>query len=246
VSDVGVDWFPADPESGVSNQTGCQSETLSVDTAGITYFCEATNGAGLTTSGSVTVKRDTAAPALTPFVSPNPVLLNGMATATPNASDALSGLFSQSCNMPNTSSVGAKTVGCTATDNAGNVANATGAYNVNYNWGGFFQPVDNLPVLNEIKAGQSVPLRFSLGGYQGMNIIASGFPAASTVGCDAAAPTSIVEETSSPGGNALTYDIETGVYQYNWRTAKAAKGTCQILMVHLVDGTVHLAKFRLK
>ncbi len=64
---------------------------------------------------------DTTPPTLAPQVAPNPVLLNGTATASPNASDA-SGIASSSCTQPVTSSVGLKTVDCTATDTAGNTA----------------------------------------------------------------------------------------------------------------------------
>jgi hypothetical protein len=36
-----------------------------------------------------------------------------------------------------------------------------------YAFTGFFPPVDNLPVLNQLKAGQGIPLNFSLGGDYG-------------------------------------------------------------------------------
>ena len=36
-----------------------------------------------------------------------------------------------------------------------------------FSFTGFFTPVDNLPVVNQVKAGQAVPLKFSLDGYQG-------------------------------------------------------------------------------
>jgi hypothetical protein len=111
---------------------------------------------------------------------------------------------------------------------------------------GFLQPVDNMPVLNEVKAGQTVPLKFSLGGFQGMAIIAPGYPATSVVGCNASQPTSTIEETSTTGNTVLTYDAATGRYQYNWKTRKEDSGKCQILTIQLIDGTVLMAKFRLK
>ena len=33
-----------------------------------------------------------------------------------------------------------------------------------YPFSGFFQPVDNVPTMNQVKAGQSIPIRFSVGG----------------------------------------------------------------------------------
>src|SRR5690606_41978344 len=61
---------------------------------------------------------------LDPTVTPTPVLLNGAASASPNAADALSGVESASCESVETGSVGPHTVRCTATDRAGNTATA--------------------------------------------------------------------------------------------------------------------------
>ncbi len=51
-------------------------------------------------------------------------------TATPNATDALSGVAAQSCAVPDTSTVGPHTVVCTASDAAGNGATQTLSYTV--------------------------------------------------------------------------------------------------------------------
>src|SRR4029079_16079821 len=40
-----------------------------------------------------------------------------------------------------------------------------------YRFTGFFQPVDNAPIYNRAKVGSAVPVKFSLDGYQGMNIL---------------------------------------------------------------------------
>ena len=89
-----------------------------------------TDVAGNTSDASnvVTVKIDRTKPILSASVSPNPVLLNKTATATSGATDALSGVASQSCGAPNTSTVGAKSVAWTATDQAGNTSSATVSY----------------------------------------------------------------------------------------------------------------------
>jgi hypothetical protein len=41
---------------------------------------------------------------------------------------------------------------------------------------GFFSPVDNPPVLNTVKAGASVPVKFSLNGNRAWTSFASGSP----------------------------------------------------------------------
>ena len=110
---------------------------------------------------------DTVPPTLAPTVSPNPVLLHGAAVASPNATDDNSGVASASCEPVDTSSVGLKTLTCTATDFAGNTASATVAYNVIYNFAGFKPPVGMPPVVtppavNTAKAGQTIPLKWRI------------------------------------------------------------------------------------
>src|SRR6185295_9418541 len=99
-----------------------------------------------------------------------------------------SGIAAQSCGAVNTSTVGAKTVTCTATDNAGNIATASAPYQVIFNFTGFFDPVKNLPIMNQMNAGRAVPLKFSLGGNQGLAIFATGYPTSVAIQCSTLAP----------------------------------------------------------
>ena len=61
-SDVTVSWNVSDPESGIASSTGSEPTTLTTDTPGTTLTCSATNGVGLTSSASVTIKIDKSAP----------------------------------------------------------------------------------------------------------------------------------------------------------------------------------------
>jgi hypothetical protein len=58
ISDVSVSWGVADPDSEVTSQVGCHEVTVTSDTAGTTFTCEATSGGG-TSTASVIVQRDT-------------------------------------------------------------------------------------------------------------------------------------------------------------------------------------------
>ncbi len=113
-------------------------------------------------------------------------------------------------------------------------------------WQGFFQPVDNLPTVNVVKAGSAVPVKFSVGGYRGLGIIADGYPASTATSCSASAGTDLLEQVATPGASQLSYDAATGRYQLVWKTAKAWAGTCRTLVVQLADGSVHKAGFRFK
>ena len=64
-----------------------------------------------------------------------------------------------------------------------------------YDVAGPFQPVDPQPTLNTVKAGQAVPVKFSLGGNYGLDVIADGYP----------------KSVGGPCSGGPTDDIETNV-----------------------------------
>ncbi len=142
--------------------------------------------------------------------------------------------------------VGTTTVNVTATDPTGNTATGSFTVTVLHNFSGFLQPVENLPILNVVNAGQAVPVKFSLSGNKGLNFFAAGYPASGQIACDASEPGSVIEETVSAGGSSLNYDASADRYTYVWKTQKAWKGMCRILVLRLSDGSDHFAKFRFK
>ncbi len=101
-------------------------------------------------------------------------------------------------------------------------------------------------MVNIAVAGSAIAVKFSLNGNQGLNIMAAGYPISSPVACDAGEPGAVIEETVNAGGSSLTYDAATDRYSYIWKTNKAWKGTCRILVVRLNDGSDHFAKFSFK
>ena len=91
--------------------TTIHSEQLHPSIDGIQQIsCTVTDTAGNQTTFNDFIHIDTTAPLVTPTVSPNPVVLNGTATATANATDAMSGVASQSCGPVSTGAVGTFTV----------------------------------------------------------------------------------------------------------------------------------------
>jgi Tol biopolymer transport system component len=115
-----------------------------------------------------------------------------------------------------------------------------------HNFSGFFQPVDNLPTLNSIKAGQAVPVKFSLNGDQGLNIFAAGYPRSQNIQCDLTTVVDGIEETVTAGSSSLSYNPSTDTYTYVWKTDKAWANTCRQLVLKLNDGTYHRANFKFK
>ena len=117
-----------------------------------------------------------------------------------------------------------------------------------YSFGGFQQPVDARPTLNSMKAGAAVPVKFSLGGNQGMNIFAAGYPKSQAIACNDAVDVDGIETTVTAGGSSLTYDPATNTYIYIWKTDKAWAGTCRQLVLEFADAgsTTARANFKFK
>jgi hypothetical protein len=134
------------------------------------------------------------------------------------------------------------TVTYTATDAHNNTASGSFTVSLKYAWTGFFQSVDNGNVVNKAKAGQSIPIKFSLGGNQGPVVLAAGRPAFVQGNVPPADANDDVETyaTSVPG---LTYDPTSGQYTYVWKTDKALAGKSGTFVLKLGDGSVHTTLF---
>ena len=85
-----------------------------------------------------------------------------------------------------------------------------------------------------------------MGGDQGANIFAAGYPKSQQIPCDPAAPVDGIGDSVSAEASGLTYDTNNDQYTYAWKTQEAWAGTCQQLVVRLTDGTFHRANFQLK
>ncbi|HEX8129263.1 MAG TPA: immunoglobulin-like domain-containing protein [Pyrinomonadaceae bacterium] len=140
--------------------------------------------------------------------------------------------------------VGTTTVNATATDQSGNTSSCSFNVTVHYLFAGFFPPISNLPVLNTVKAGSAIPIKFSLSGNKGLNIFADDSPASGVVACNSTDPAVDLTEIDTPAASSLTYDAASDRYHYNWKTLKAWEGTCRQLVVTQNDGTQHRANFK--
>jgi hypothetical protein len=108
---------------------------------------------------------------------------------------------------------------------------------------GFFQRVDMGGVLNGVKAGSAVPVKFSLDGDRGLEIFASGYPRSQVIECASNAPTDAIEESATAGESGLSYDPTSETYSYAWKTDKLWARSCRELQVKFTDGQVQTARF---
>lgn len=206
------------------------------------------NAAAPATVGGIDIDRT--APVVTASVTPSPVVLGGPAAVQGSATDGLSGVDgSVACGSVSSAAIGTRTVTCTATDRAGNTGTREVSYAVVYGWSGFFQPIDNGPangdvLFNKARAGQSIPAKFSLGGNQGLDVIAAGYPKVTQVACSSAAEDLIETYAASTANNGLVYDATANQYNYVWKTQAAWANTCRKFDLALVDGSHHTAYFK--
>lgn len=110
-----------------------------------------------------------------------------------------------------------------------------------FDFDGFYQPVDNFPTLNKTKAGKTIPMRFSLGSDQGLDIFATGYPKSETIPCNSTTPVDSIEETVS-GKHGLSYNASTDSYEYEWATSSTWSG-CRQFVMKLKDGSVQRTNF---
>jgi len=250
--------FTASASDLVDGNVGisCDKASGSVFPVGTTTVsCSANDTRNNKATGSFTVTvKDTTAP----IISNLPSNITTFATSAqgavatfsnPTASDIVDGSVMTTCSPASGSTfpVGITNVTCSATDAHSNKATATFKVEVDYNWNGFFHPVDNLPVVNVVKAGSAVPIKFNLGGNMGLDIFTSGYPrVVSIIVSDSGAMESVIEETVNAGGSSLTYDPTSNQYIYVWKTNKSWVGQSYQLQVMLKDGKSHVANFKFK
>jgi CSLREA domain-containing protein len=133
-TDVTVSWNVSDPESGIAASSGCETTTLTTETTGTTLTCSASNGAGLSSSESVTVAIDKTPPTVTYAGNAGVYTVDQTVNITCSAADNLSGIDSTTCadiSGPASSfGLGTHTFSATATDLAGHVGSGSTTFTV--------------------------------------------------------------------------------------------------------------------
>jgi hypothetical protein len=236
-------WYTGDVGATISGAPGI---TYSLDGAPFVAGTSLTiSGTGVHTldfqgadksHGSALIPIDVSAPTIT-------IASGTVANGTSPVVCADSGSGIATCNGGDTS-IGTHTVHVTATDRVGNTTVKDGTYTIDA-FDGFRPPVDNLPVINLVKAGNSIPVKFGLGLNFGLSIFAAGYPTSQPIPCDAGAPQDPIDQTVT-ANSGLTYDPSANQYTYVWKTQNSWAGTCRQLVVRLTDGTEHRASFKFK
>lgn len=257
-SSVTVECHTSYTDAGATATDNCSPAPTPTSTSDVnvnapgTYHVvwSATDAGGNTASATRTVVvADTIKPVITlNGADPMTILLHSTFT-DPGASAADSCASSVpvvASGAVNNHAVGTYVITYNATDPSGNAAvPVTRTVYVIYDFSGFFSPVSNQPTINQVNAGRSIPVKFSLAGNQGLSILAAGSPFSQQITCGSSNVTDL-QETGTAGSSSLSYDAATDRYNYVWKTETSWAGTCRMLTVKLIDGTEHTAYFKFK
>jgi hypothetical protein len=140
-------------------------------------------------------------------------------------------LWGTSCSAIHTyHRYGTYTVTVTVTDALGSAGSASATHSVIFDYSGPYPPLHADG--NRAKAGSTIPVKFSLGGYQGKDIFLAGSPSVELSGGGA----------SVPAVGQLTYSWADRKYVFTWKTQKAWAGSTRVFTFTLVDGTTHTVR----
>jgi DNA-binding beta-propeller fold protein YncE len=137
-----------------------------------------------------------------------------------------------------TATPGAHSFTVVARDEAGNETTVTHGYTVvepALAFLGFRGPIHDGSV---VRAGDLVPIAFSLGGFHGLDVLADGSPSSVEVDCDDPGAATGGTPARSEGDRGLRFSRWTGNYYFKWQTDKAWAGTCRSFVLTFADGSV--------
>jgi hypothetical protein len=257
-TDVTVSFETYDALSGIDPDTDPNDVVLSLEGAGQsasgTVYDMAGNSAS-TTISNINIDKTSPVVTITVPAENTSYLLNQSINAEWTAEDALSGIDSANTSgtVPSgsplpTGTPGTNTFSVTATDKAGNVTTVTRTYGVEYDFIGFFLPVDNPPVVNVGKAGRTFPIKWQLKDANGkfisdLSVVLYNPPRYG----ETAGESSIWNEPlpgDTSGSSGLRYDSSSNQFIFTWQTSKTFANKSYVFKIELNDGSVHELLFK--
>ncbi len=191
------------------------------------------------------VQVDLTDPAVTCAPAPTFLLRQADTGVAAGVSDGTSGPLRSTELVPvTTTAVGNQTAPVTGTDVAGRSTTVDCGFHVVYGFSGWTPPLTP-DVVNVVKAGRSLPLKWRLADAGGAPVtdVDSARVTAVLHPCDGGSPEDLVEEVTPAGGSDLQ-NFGDGSYQYNWKAPKSYAGTCRTVRLDLGDDLLRTLEFR--
>ena len=137
-----------------------------------------------------------------------------------------------------TSTAGPHSFTVVARDGEGNETTVTHGYTVvepALAFLGFRGPIHDGSV---VRAGDVVPVAFSLGGFHGLDVLADGSRSSVEVDCDDPGAPTGGSPALSEDDRGLRFRRWTGNYVFKWQSDRSWAGTCRTFVLTLADGSV--------
>lgn len=236
-----------DSVSGIASN-GCPSpQQFSQEGAAVlSSALTATDNAGNVSqpSNTITLNIDKTAPVLSVTMPPSLLFLNATHNFNLSASDTLSGIASQSCGAISTSTLGTRTVTCSATDRAGNTVSRSSTYQVVYDFVPLSAPLSNPGQLYLVEAPRSVPFEWRVRDANGVAI--TNATLMQTVVTNVVCPNTGVPLSTPPAGETNTFEnFGDGRYRRNWWINPTNPVSCVRLDIVLNDSITRSATIRI-
>jgi hypothetical protein len=113
-----------------------------------------------------------------------------------------------------------------------------------WDYDGFLHPVDNPPVVNVVKAGRGIPLRWRLLDTNGAPItdLSRATVTTAPIACQSGVRSDDIESTVQRA--ARLRHLGQGNYRLDWMSDRKFARTCRELVLDIGDGVTHRAVFR--
>jgi hypothetical protein len=132
--------------------------------------------------------------------------------------------------------IGSKTIRIKVTDDDEGSDMESHTILVKYDFDGFYAPVDRPNTMNVSKAGQAIPLKWTLKNADGTPVtdLVSVTIKTVAISCDQTVALDPVEEYA--GSTSGLLNLGGGRYQYNWKTVSGYAGTCKSIALVFGSG----------
>ncbi len=112
-----------------------------------------------------------------------------------------------------------------------------------YTFNNFKKPVKSAPNLNNVEEGSTIPVKFDLGGDQGLNVLPTYIAKSQKIKCSTKQPLGDATEISINNNGGLSINSE-GIYKFNWKTLKKWEDSCRQLILEFTNGETVVAYFK--
>jgi hypothetical protein len=112
-----------------------------------------------------------------------------------------------------------------------------------YTFNNFKNPIKSAPYLNESEEGSTIPVKFDLGGDQGLDVLPTHIATSQKVNCTTKEPIGDATPVNLTNNGGLSISDEN-IYKFQWKTLKKWENSCRQLILEFNSGETIVAYFK--